>query len=141
MSTLLHKYREVILYLIFGVATTAVNYVVYFLFRGPFHISYMWSNLFAWFFSVLFAFVTNKRIVFRSQTFSFGAYAKEMGLFYWYRLLSLGIDMAMMYILIGWLHMNELIAKTITQVVIIVLNYVFSKLFIFKPTKMESKKE
>lgn len=137
MLSLFNKYREVILYLVFGVATTVVNYIVYFLLRDSFSISYMWSNFFAWFFSVLFAFITNKRIVFRSQTFSLGAYFKEMGLFYWYRLLSLGIDMAMMYILIDWLHSNEFIAKTITQVIVIALNYVFSKLFIFKPTKKE----
>lgn len=137
MLSLFNKYREVILYLVFGVATTVVNYIVYFLLRDSFSISYMWSNFFAWFFSVLFAFITNKRIVFRSQTFSLGAYFKEMGLFYWYRLLSLGIDMAMMYILIDWLQSNEFIAKTITQVVVIALNYVFSKLFIFKPTKKE----
>lgn len=137
MLSLFNKYREVILYLVFGVATTVVNYIVYFLLRDSFSISYMWSNFFAWFFSVLFAFITNKRIVFRSQTFSLGAYFKEMGLFYWYRLLSLGIDMAMMYILIDWLHSNEFIAKTITQVIVIALNYVFSKLFIFKQTKKE----
>lgn len=137
MLSLFNKYREIILYLVFGVATTVVNYIVYFLLRDSFNISYMWSIFFAWLISVLFAFVTNKSIVFHSKTFSVSAYFKEMVIFYWYRILSLLIEMAMMYILIDWLHSNEFIAKTITQVVVIALNYVFSKLFIFKPTKKE----
>lgn len=137
MTSLLQKYRQIILYLIFGIATTIVNYLVYYIFREQMAVNYLWSNFWAWFFAVLFAFLTNKKLVFQSKTATTTAYFKEMALFYWYRILSLFLDMGLMYIMISWASFSEWTAKTITQVVVIVLNYVFSKLFIFKNSSKE----
>ncbi|PLS36906.1 teichoic acid glycosylation protein [Carnobacterium maltaromaticum] len=125
------KYREVLMYLIFGVLTTIINIFVFYIFKDTLTIDYRTSNVIAWFLSVLFAFLTNKYFVFASKGKSKQAFFKEMGLFFWYRLLSLVIDMIMMIVMVSGLGIDALIAKLITQVVIVVINYVFSKLLIF----------
>ncbi len=131
---LIKKNREVISYLIFGVLTTLVNYLCYYLAKDFFSLDYRLSNFIAWFFSVLFAFITNKHLVFLSESKGTDL-LKEAGKFYFYRILSLVIDMGAMIVLISGLHLNDFLAKTITQVLVIVLNYVFSKWFIFKGGK------
>ncbi|GGC78409.1 GtrA family protein [Enterococcus wangshanyuanii] len=131
MKELFHKYKEVISYLVFGVATTIVNIAVFFICKDLFGIDYKISNTIGWFLSVLFAFFTNKYFVFASQHVNLGAFFKEMLLFYWYRILSFVIDMALMVLMIEWLHISDFWAKMVTQVVVIVLNYFFSKFLIF----------
>ncbi|MGX7419013.1 GtrA family protein [Carnobacterium gallinarum] len=135
MSELYTKYREVLMYLIFGGLTTLINIVVFYIFKDLLAMDYRASNGIAWFISVLFAFITNKYFVFSSNETSKNQFIKEMLLFFWYRLLSLVIDMGMMIVMVSVLKIDALIAKLITQVVIVVINYVFSKLFIFKPKK------
>jgi putative flippase GtrA len=132
LKELFHKYKEVISYLVFGVATTVVNIAVFFICKDVFGIDYKISNAIGWFLSVLFAFFTNKYFVFASQHVNLLAFFKEMILFYWYRILSFVIDMALMVVMIEWLHISDFWAKMVTQVVVIVLNYFFSKFFIFK---------
>lgn len=139
MKKLISTYREPLSYLFFGVATTVVNYAVYFLARNIFQIDFKISNLLAWFFSVLFAFITNKRWVFQSKTNTRPAFFKELGLFYWYRILSLAIDMGLMIALISGLHWSDFWAKTLTQIVVIVANYFFSKFLIFKKKEAAGK--
>lgn len=126
------KYQEVISYLIFGVLTTIVNIAVFYVFNTFFGINYLISNGFSWFFSVLFAFYTNKYFVFKSNHLNLKDLIKEIGLFFWFRLLSGGIDMVLMFIMVSTMLLNQNYAKIITQVVIVILNYVFSKLYIFK---------
>lgn len=123
-----NKYRELLMYLVFGVLTTLVNIVSFFLCRS-FSINLYVSNGIAWFLSVLFAFFTNKFIVFESKS---KVNFKEMTLFYGSRILSLLFDMGIMYLLLQVLSVNELVSKIVTNVVVIILNYIFSKLFIFK---------
>ena len=67
MKELLMKYKEIIMYLVFGVLTTVVNIVVYFLSAELLHINYLISNALAWFLSVLFAYITNRKYVFDSK--------------------------------------------------------------------------
>ncbi len=134
------NYQEGILYLFFGVATTVVNYLVYFVFREYFSFNYLFVNFLAWFCSVLFAFVTNKLWVFRSKNRSRKDLLREVVLFYWYRILSLGIDMISMWLLVSIMNQSEFLSKTFTQVLIVALNYVFSKAFIFKKNGSEGEK-
>lgn len=129
---LVTKYQEVISYLIFGVLTTIVNIAVFYVFNTLFDINYLISNGISWFFSVLFAFYTNKYFVFKSNHLNLKDLIKEIGLFFWFRLLSGGIDMVLMFIMVSTMLLNQNYAKIITQVVIVILNYVFSKLYIFK---------
>lgn len=136
LKELVIKYREVLLYLIFGGLTTLINIIVFYLVKDVLAIDYRLSNGVAWFASVLFAFITNKYFVFSSTNQSKQQFMKELFLFFWYRLLSLVIDMGMMIVMVSMLKIDALVAKLITQIVIVIMNYVFSKLFIFKGKKV-----
>jgi|UPI00039C83E3 putative flippase GtrA len=127
-------YLEIFLYVFFGGLTTLVNFIVYFICRELFQSDFIISNTISWILSVTFAFVTNKLWVFHSKTDSFIALLIEFFKFVFYRLLSFGIDMGSMFILLKWLDLNDYIAKAVTQILVIVSNYFFSKLFIFKNT-------
>lgn len=129
MKELMIKYKEVLLYLIFGGLTTLVNIVVYALCTKLFYINWEISNIVAWILSVLFAYVTNRKYVFESKSNNI---VKEMTSFFGFRLLSFVLDMGFMYLFVDMIRMNDMFAKIIVQVIVIVLNYVFSKLFIFK---------
>ena len=127
------KYEEKINYLIFGVLTTFVNLIVYALCTKLFSINYMISNIIAWILSVLFAYITNKKYVFKSKCDSNKRVVYEIFQFFKYRVLSFIIcDMLLLCLFVELLNMNDMIAKVIIQVVVIVLNYLFSKLFVFK---------
>jgi len=130
------KLWEVFIYLFFGGLATVVNIVTFALAYQAFHLNWPVSNAISWICSVLFAFVTNKLWVFQSKTEGFQALAWEFGKFIFYRVLSFGMDMACMYLFIDMLHTGNLFAKVITQIVVVVANYVFSKLFIFKKVEI-----
>ncbi len=123
---------EIITYLIFGVLTTLVNLVTYFITRNIFDFNYIVSTIISWIAAVLFAFVTNKFLVFKTEK---KGIVKELFLFIIMRLFSLLVDIALMYIMVDLLNINDMISKVVANVVIIVLNYVLSKLIIFKKDK------
>ena len=129
-----NKYREVLLYLVFGALTTLVNIVVFYLCRKLKLETYL-SNAVAWFLSVLFAFITNKLYVFESKNKNFKENFREIFSFVGFRILSLIFDMAFMYLMIEIISFNEMGAKILANIFVIILNYVFSKLFIFKKRK------
>ena len=131
MMNLIKKYKEVILYLFFGVVTTVVNILVFQLCRAE-GINLLISNFAAWLISVLVAFVTNKLFVFGSTAFGVKKLMKECVLFFGARVLSLGIDMAVIFMLVDVLCVNEFISKILSNVIVIVVNYLLSKLVIFK---------
>lgn len=118
---------EVLSYLFFGGCTTLINILSFWLLR-VIKLGVYTSNAVAWILSVLFAFVTNKLFVFESKGNTF----KEGISFFGFRLLSLIIDMVIMYLLIDILSWNDILSKVITNVFIVIINYVFSKIFIFK---------
>ncbi len=132
---LFQKYKEVIMYLIFGVLTTLVNIITYYFCTRLFDLNEYGSNVVAWIISVLFAFVTNKLFVFEDKDKNWRAILKQSLSFFAFRLVSLGIDMGSMYGMISILKWNDLIAKVIANIIVIILNYVFSKIFVF--TKKE----
>lgn len=137
MKRLFQKYREMIAYLFFGVATTVVNMSIFFLCTSFLQMGYKESNALSWFISVLFAFFTNKYFVFSSRQKRLSLMLTEMALFYWYRGLSFVIDMLLMIGLIEKLRLSNFWAKLITQVVVILLNYFFTKFFVFKKKKSD----
>lgn len=132
MIELLKKYKEIIMYGIFGGLTTVVNIVAYFILTKICGIDYMISNGIAWFLSVVFAYVTNKIFVFESKTLEIRAVFREVCSFFGARILSLGIDMAIMYISISVIGIDDVIAKIIANIVVILINYFLSKYWIFK---------
>lgn len=126
------KYEEIINYLIMGVLTTLVSIVSYFMLAKVFGINYLISNIISWIISVAFAYVTNKIFVFKNEVKEKKQVLIQIYQFVKYRLLSLIIDILLMYIFVELIKMDDMIAKVINQVIVIVLNYVFSKLFVFK---------
>lgn len=127
------KHREVILYLVFGVLTTLVSLGTYFLCTQLFldatnAIQLQIANVIAWLVSVMFAYVTNRKYVFQSHK----AVGSEMAKFYLSRVGTLAIDMLLMYVLVTVSKVDDSIAKIIVQVIVIIANYVFGKLLVFK---------
>lgn len=127
ISKLLHN--EVISYLIFGVLTTVINIIVFDLLCST--TPYLIANVIAWFLSVLFAFVTNKAFVFRSKTKGMKDYLMEALKFFSSRIVTLVIESVILFIFIQCLQWNEMFVKIIAQVLVIVLNYILSKLIVF----------
>lgn len=131
--------RETISYLIFGVLTTVVSIVSYevvkrLLARGkePAPLIINISTVASWILAVAFAFVTNKLFVFQSMSMDTGVLFKEIISFVGARLLSLGFEVVWMNVTTVVLKWNDSFCKIAAQFVIVVLNYIFSKLFIFK---------
>ena len=137
LSELLYKYKRIILYIIFGVGTTLVNIVTYFLFR-KIGLSITVSSVLSWILAVLFAYVTNKLYVFESKNTGFSETVKECILFYLGRVATLVLDLIILLIFVKKLNFNELVIKILSNVIVIILNYVISKLFVFKSDNKES---
>lgn len=131
--------EEIINYLIVGVLTTIVSYVTYlvcanilFPAKGPLDIQI--SNVISWICAVLFAYYTNKKFVFKSNKRG-KEKIFEMFNFFQSRIITLFVDMGMMYIMVTINGVNDAIAKLIVQVVITILNYLLSKIIVFRNKK------
>lgn len=122
---------DVFTYLFFGGLATVVNIVSFAVAYRNMVFSWPISNTISWVLSVLFAFVTNKLWVFHTQTTNRLGLLWEFVKFLVARIFSYGLDMFTMWLIIDVMSGNDLIAKLITQVLVVVVNYVFSKLFIF----------
>ena len=121
--------KELISYVIFGILTTLVNILVYLLFTRLIGLNYLISNILAWFFSVLFAYITNRIWVFESENTNI---FKEIILFFSGRLFSGIVDTVLMFVFIDLLFVGDSISKIIIQVIVVALNYIISKFIVFK---------
>ena len=135
LKNLYKKYKEIINYLIIGGLTTVVSLATFYIVRIFFltndtQLDIQISNIISWFFAVLFAFITNKKYVFESKKEGKEKLI-EMIKFYLSRITTLLIDMATMWLLTAPLNINDKISKIIVQFITVVLNYVFSKIFVF----------
>lgn len=133
--TFFQKYKETILYLFFGVLSTIVNIGTYLFFTRMLNVEFLISNCIAWLAAVLFAYVTNKFFVFESKKTDIKFLIKELGTFISCRITSGLIEMILMYIMIDFILINDFVVKIITNIVVIILNFIFSKLIIFKNKK------
>ena len=132
---LMNKYMNIILYAVFGVLTTVVNIVVYWIAAHPLALPVMVSTVIAWIAAVLFAYVTNRKWVFHSQAQGTKEIVQELVSFFACRLATGVVDWACMFIFVDLLHFNDVIIKAAANVLVIILNYVASKLVIFKHKK------
>jgi putative flippase GtrA len=128
------KYKEIINYLIVGGLTTVLALAVYYgsvlTFLDPDNsIQLQIANILSWVAGVTFAYFTNRKFVFESKAEN---KLKEAGSFVLSRLITLFMDMAIMFVGVTVLHGNDKIMKLISQVVITISNYIFSKVFVFK---------
>lgn len=133
------KYKEIIMYLIFGVGTTVVNWGIYtvIVMLGK-EVNLTIANIIAWVGAVAFAYITNKLWVFESKSWSLEIVWKELGMFLGARIFS-GIFEIGLFPVLVWLGMNQaifsvegMLAKVVISVLVIVLNYIFSKLLVFR---------
>lgn len=142
IKDLLIRYKQVILYLIFGVMTTVVDWGISFL------LYYFWGaaiektvllvhvvNTIAWAAAVLFAFVTNRIWVFHSDSKGFLPILRELGSFAGGRVMTLLLQEAMFAVFFDWLGVNEYLVKVVAAVLVVVLNYFISKLLVFRKKK------
>jgi putative flippase GtrA len=128
------KYEEIINYLIVGVLTTIVSlgsyYICVFTFLNPNNgFELQLANIISWICAVTFAYFTNRRFVFKSKNKN---KLKEAANFYIARIATLLMDMLIMLIMVTLLHFNDKIAKLVVQVIVTLLNYIISKIFVFK---------
>ena len=131
------KYEEIINYLIVGGLTTIVALIVYYgcvlTFLDPKNaFELQIANVISWIISVAFAYITNRIFVFKSKNKN---YFKEIASFVGARIVTLLMDMFTMFLLVTVLNGNDKIAKIISQIIVIVANYIFSKLFVFKKSR------
>ncbi len=136
---LMKKHRQIILYLIFGVLTTLINIVAYWLFAHPLSLGTLASTILAWLTSVFFAFFTNKSIVFESRDKK--RFFFELFTFLGSRVLTGVIDLAIMFVFVDVLLLNDMVIKIVSNIIVIVLNYVLSKFIVFRKKDEDKKKE
>ena len=129
---LLHKYYDILVYLVFGVLTTAVNYLVYLPCYNLLGLPAVVSNVIAWVVAVAFAYVTNKPFVFRSHDWSAKTVIPELSKFVGTRVASGGLESAIIWVTVDVLGWNGNIWKLATSILVVVLNYVGSKLLVFR---------
>ncbi len=125
------NYKSIIIYLVLGVCTTVINVVAYYLCYEQIGISNVLSTIIAWVVAVLFAFLTNKPFVFGSHSWALGLVLAEGVRFFGCRLGTGMIEVVGMYLLVDILHLNGTLMKLLINVIVIILNYVFSKFLVF----------
>jgi putative flippase GtrA len=137
MRQLIDKYAHIISYLFWGVMTTLISLGSYALFLAVWDINYQVSNVLSWIISVTFAFFVNKYFVFHSKTRGFKTLLKEGINFYGARLGTLGMEIVVLWIGVSVLNGDAYLWKLIVQVLILIANYLASKL-IFKKNEMDA---
>lgn len=135
LKNLIQKYWEILSYLFFGVMTTVVNYCVYLPLFNLCHMSATLSNIIAWAVSVAFAYLTNKPFVFHSHDWSAKTVLPELSKFVGCRVGSGAAETGILFVTVDLLHWNGNIVKIAVSILVVILNYVASKLLVFRKRK------
>ena len=131
---LIRKHYDILAYLFFGVLTTLVNYIVYLPCYNLLHLPASLSNVISWAAAVAFAYVTNKPFVFKSHDWSAKTVGPELTKFVGSRILSGALETAIIFVTVDMLLWSGNLMKLVTSVLVVILNYVASKLLVFKKT-------
>ena len=132
LCSLVEKYRDILTYLFFCVLTTIVNYLIYLPVFNLCGLSAAVSNIIAWVGAVAFAFLTNKPFAFHSSDWSAKTVIPELIKFVSCRLASGAMETGILLLTVDCLHWNGNIWKLVTQVLVVIVNYVGSKLLVFR---------
>lgn len=132
MKNMLEKYKSILMYLFFGICTTVINIVTYWMFYISLDFPNVLSTIFSWIISVLFAYITNKLWVFESRSFGKKVLVREIATFFGARFISGIIDLAIMFLFVDMLLFPAMIIKFISNIFVVIFNYVASKVVIFK---------
>lgn len=123
--------KEIILYIVFGVLTTIVNILVFYILTHL-NLDENLSNVIAVIIAVLFAYFTNRKLVFNSTAVTFKENLKEFYKFILGRLFTMLLEIVGFYLLFNIIHIHKLVSKLLVTVVVIILNFFISKFFAFK---------
>lgn len=132
IAGLYERFRELFWYGVFGVLTTIINMAAFWLFSDVLCVHYMVANVIAWVIAVAFAYVTNKLWVFESKSWARSVWIPECIGFVSARLATGLLDMGLMYLMISIIGVSKMWAKLVSNVVVIIGNYVLSKLVVFR---------
>jgi putative flippase GtrA len=132
----MEKRNEIVMYLLFGVLTTVINILCYVFLREYLHIEYILSTTIAWLISVVFAFLTNKKYVFKSNFTELNAVIQEFFSFTFFRVVSLGMDLGIMVVLVEIIKIDDFIAKIAANIVVVIMNYIVSKYVVFRTKRV-----
>jgi len=132
MSGLFNKHKDKILYLFFGGCTTLINTTAYYILYEKLTLSNITGNTIAWVIAVLFAYITNKIWVFESSSTNVKTLVCELRNFFSCRLATAIIDLAIMIVGVDLLKWNVLLMKIISNLIVIVLNYLLSERVVFR---------
>lgn len=135
LKKLMKKYEELIMYIIVGVCTMIVSLVSYFIMANTLQMYYQAANIISWVLAVAFAYVTNKKYVFKSPYTSVQAATKELVSFVSSRVASLLVEILSMFFFVQVCQIDDNIVKLMNQVLVTVLNYIFSKFWVFRKEK------
>ncbi len=131
------KHEEGFNYLIFGFLAFVLNYILYFIFADALSMHYMAATVISWVLTVVFAYWTNRTFVFKSRNKDFSAIAKEFVAFIGARVATEVLEIVLMYVMVDLLTINDKISKLVCQTIVILANYVLSKIWIFKKSDGE----
>jgi putative flippase GtrA len=129
---LVKKHWDIVTYLFFGVLTTLVNYAVYLPCYNLLGLSAAISNVIAWVVAVAFAYLTNKPWVFKSHDWSAQTVLPELAKFVACRVGSGVLETGIIFVFVDWMGFDGNLFKLITSVLVVILNYIGSKLLVFK---------
>lgn len=129
---LIRKHYDILAYLFFGVLTTVANYIVYLPCYNLLHFSAAVSNVIAWVAAVAFAYLTNKPFVFKSHDWSAKTVVPELSKFVGSRIVSGALETVFIFVTVDLLQWNGNAMKLITSVLVVILNYIASKLLVFR---------
>lgn len=130
------KHREFVLYSFFGMGTFLVSVCTYYFFTQTLGLNALVANVYSWMFAVLFAFLTNRVWVFQAPTQTWGEFVKQAVGFYSGRFFTLLVEEAILVAFLADRHCNQMAVKLSAQIVVIILNYIFSKLIIFRKKEL-----
>ena len=132
IKSFVQKYWDILSYLFFGGLTTIVNYIIYLPCYNWLQLSAAVSNLIAWVVAVAFAYLTNKPLVFKSHDWSAKTVIPELAKFIGCRVGSGLLETGILFVAVDLLLRNGNIWKLVTSVLVVILNYIASKLLVFK---------
>lgn len=135
LADIYREHIEGMRYLIFGALSTVINFFIFEICIKGLNFSATLSNIIAWIITVIFAYLTNKLYVFNSKTSGLKELGKEIISFFNARIATLILETLFIWIVIDKLGFNDILMKIVSNIIVIILNYVFSKIFIFKKKK------
>lgn len=132
--------REIIAYGVAGVLTTIVNFACY---EGLYELGIpnLTANALAWVIAVAFAYIVNKKSVFLSRSYTLKDEASKISKFFGARIITLLVEQTGMYLFTEMIQFNRLLVKACLAVIVIILNYIFSKLFIFNSKNVDKREQ